>query len=253
MRNKIPTAVGVFFLVFVMVVIGTVSANAFPSKMDDTLSVQEVINYQATMAAYEAQQQAYEELIQQANEQLMAANATFAAIAGTNEVQPTESVGLTAEEAITIAQTVAVLPESQIGIPELVNFEGTVAYEVKYEVGAIYVSFTTGEVLLNGTITFTDEITLEQATEIAKNYLGLSSIYLADVVSINGKPVYRIIFNAGHFVYVDQTGQIVYVQMYVKDDTKPTPQATTDDDDNPSTTRTPYDDDDDDDDHEDDD
>jgi hypothetical protein len=45
------------------------------------------------------------------------------------------------------------------------------------------------------------------------DYLGLKDIYQADEVVVSGTPLYRIIFSAGHFVYVDHAGQIVYVQM----------------------------------------
>ena len=180
MKNKTTIAIGIFFLVFVLVLVGSVSAKALLQKDESSLSVEEEIQYQSTLAAYEAQQEAYEQLIQQANEQLMEANATLAARSDSTESQVTETAGLTPEEAVVLAQAVAILPESLVGSPELVNFEGSVAYEVKYEEGAIYVSYVTGEILLNGTATLTDEITIEQAEEIAKNYLGLSSIYLSD-------------------------------------------------------------------------
>lgn len=232
MKNKTTIAIGIFFLVFVLVLVGSVSAKALLQKDESSLSVEEDIQYQSTLAAYEAQQEAYEQLIQQANEQLMEANETLAASSDSTESQVTETAGLTPEEAVVLAQAVAILPESLVGSPELVNFEGSVAYEVKYEEGAIYVSYVTGEILLNGTATLTDEITIELAEEIAKNYLGLSSLYLSDVVTVNGSELYRVIFTAGHFVYIDQTGQIVYVQMHVEDDSQPTtPTYPGDDDD----------------------
>lgn len=232
MKNKTTIAIGIFFLVFVLVLVGSVSAKALLQKDESSLSVEEQVQYQSTLAVYEAQQEAYDQLIQQANEQLMEANATFAASSDSTESQVAETAGLTPEEAVALAQAVAIFPESLVGSPELVNFEGSVAYEVKYEEGAIYVSYTTGEILLNGTATLTDEITIEQAEEIAKNYLGLSSIYLSDVVTVNGSELYRVIFTAGHFVYIDQAGQIVYVQMHVEEASQPTTPTNPGDDDN---------------------
>lgn len=252
MKNKTTTAIGIFLLVFLFVIAAALSASALQPKNVDAASVEEYVQVQATLAAYEAQQQAYDELIQQANEQLANANATFAALAVSADTQPTESAGLSPEEAVALAQTVAIYPDTQVGTPELVLFEGTVAYEVKYAEGAIYISFATGEILLNGTVTLTDEITIAEAQQIAQNYLGLSSIYLADVVTVNGVELYRIIFTAGHFVYIDHFGQIIYVQMNVQGDLEPTRTITVDDDD-PSPTPTPHEEeeeDDDDDEHE---
>jgi hypothetical protein len=34
-----------------------------------------------------------------------------------------------------------------------------------------------------------------------------------DVVTLNKKPLFRVIFKVGDMVYIDKTGQIVYVQM----------------------------------------
>ncbi len=68
---------------------------------------------------------------------------------------------------------------------------------------------------MNGTTSLAPgNVTLEQAVRIAQDYMDLESIYQADVVSFQGAEIYRVIFNAGHFVYVDKDGQIIYVQIY---------------------------------------
>jgi Peptidase propeptide and YPEB domain len=164
----------------------------------------------------------YAALVEEANQRILLASqgqasaaneATTQSAAGSDNSQPLANI--TPETALELALSVALDPQTVKGSPELVSFEGQPAYEIKFGEGAIYVSAATGEILMNGTTSLAPgNVTLEQAVRIAQDYMDLESIYQADVVSFQGAEIYRVIFNAGHFVYVDKDGQIIYVQIY---------------------------------------
>ncbi len=103
------------------------------------------------------------------------------------------------------------------GIPELVNFEGTVAYEAAFDLGKIYVNASTGEVLYNGTLTSVASVPStigpEQAAFVAASYMGSRDIYRVDLVSLGGQEVYRVKFANGDAVFVDVYGQILQVRL----------------------------------------
>jgi uncharacterized membrane protein YkoI len=64
--------------------------------------------------------------------------------------QPVTTVNLTPQQAAAIAQTTA--PRTRLtSAPELVNYNGVVAYEVVLDRGTIYVDANNGKVLANGT------------------------------------------------------------------------------------------------------
>lgn len=198
----------------------------------------------------------YNELVRQANERILLASqgqqpATDTDASTLQTISSDAQPLISADEALDLALQAALDPESVKGSPELVRFEGKPAYEVIFEVGAIYLDALTGEILMNGTTSLVPgNVTLEQAVQIAKDYIGLDSIYQADVVSFRGSEIYRVIFNAGHFVYVDKDGQIIYVQIYSP---KTSDQTAASGGDNNDDNHSDYDDDDHDDDHDDDD
>jgi uncharacterized membrane protein YkoI len=126
--------------------------------------------FQALLNEREA---AYRDLIKQANERLQAAYAQSAALAqaaaapAQAAAAPAQSAAATNQPAATgqAAPVVAVSAEAAAGIatdaaagnklivraPELVLFEGQVAYEVVFKHGSIYVDANSGRVLFNGT------------------------------------------------------------------------------------------------------
>lgn len=102
-----------------------------------------------------SRQSAYEQALSQANAQLQAANEQLAQLQGglvaPAASQPAAESGLavSAEAAGQIA--LAAAPNSAItAAPLLVDFQGTVAYEVATAAGLIYVDADTGTVLFNG-------------------------------------------------------------------------------------------------------
>ena len=95
-----------------------------------------------------------------------------------------------------------------IHAPELVNYQGQVAYEVQLDRGTVYVDANSGRVLTasnpNG------PITLDQAIQAASAYSGGGTATRYRLERENGRAVYRIQFSTGRTVYVDMnTGQVV--------------------------------------------
>jgi hypothetical protein len=108
------------------------------------------------LASFQQREAAYQDLIQQANDRLQQAYST-------QTVQPT-STATTLPQNTTSAPTVTLLPAQAAGIafqfapgtillsvPELVDYQGIVAYEVILNTGLIYVDANNGQVLYSST------------------------------------------------------------------------------------------------------
>lgn len=157
---------------------------------------------------------AYTQLIDQANQQLLQAQAalsqqnpeTAAVVVAGSQVSPEQASQLASEVALGGAQLT--------GTPELVNYEGTVAYEVPFSAGNIYIDATTGNLLFNGTISLEPSpVTPEQAAQVAASYMGNTNVYRVDIVELYGMNVYRVKFSNSDVVFVDQFGQILLVRL----------------------------------------
>ncbi len=121
---------------------------------------QQASTYQQDESVYQERDLAYQQLIRQANEQLQQAYQHMTATKKRVQahtpapqpqvVQPTATpYAVSADGAAAIA--LAASPgASLLATPELVDFQGTVAYEVRLDRGNIYVDATTGKVLYNG-------------------------------------------------------------------------------------------------------
>jgi hypothetical protein len=123
---------------------------------DVTAQVQELV------AQREAQ---YRQLIDQANQRLTDMNKQLAAVQAAQPAAPARvSAPAAPAPAQPAAPQIALSPDAarniaiqasnfatMIRTPELVRFEGKVAYEVGFTRGAVYVDATTGAVLFNGT------------------------------------------------------------------------------------------------------
>ncbi|PKO00352.1 MAG: hypothetical protein CVU42_04045 [Chloroflexi bacterium HGW-Chloroflexi-4] len=211
MKNKMSLAIATFITIFIITagigVISKVSANNSPK-----------VNANPTFdtTVYAQREEVYKQIIANANQQIELANQQIATLANQNISTPTiESVAETnstyeinIEQASAIAQQVAGLVP--VSSPELVNFSGSPAYEVKFETGEIYIDAGTGEVLYNS---IPQIITNEQALYIAVSYLPFSQPISMYTSSFNGLPVYVVYFEDGQSVYVSMTGNIIAVQM----------------------------------------
>lgn len=179
-----------------------------------------------TLQAYQQREAEYNQLIQQANQQLEQANrelqvmqeqvgaAPVGAIpASAAQAAPAQPAGaapaISAEQAVELAKQAVPPGQTLQKTPELVEMEGKMAYEVAFGLGTVYIDAVSGEVLFNGTAP--QEISADQAAQVAADYLHIEGIYQVDTIQFRGAELYRVIFKNGVMAYLDKTGQITYV------------------------------------------
>ncbi len=208
----------VFLTAIIIVVIGAVTRIVLASSISKNAGVSA-----ETVQVYQQREAGYNQLIQQANQQIEEANARLqaaGAAAGATASSASASgaasgsnvpinTAVSADKAGQIARQAADPGQLLMKPPELVNFQGKVAYEVAFQKGSVYVDAQTGAVLFNGTVPQT--ITLDKAAQIAADYLKDKAILQADQVTFRNAPLYRVIFKSGMMVYLDTTGQITYI------------------------------------------
>ncbi len=210
----------VFLTAIIIVVIGAVTRIVLASSSSNNAAPSA-----DTVQVYQQREAAYKQLIQQANQQIEEANARLQAAgpAAGDATGPAAStatgaaaasnapanVAVSADKAEQVARQAADPGQLLVKPPELVNFQGKVAYEVAFQKGSIYIDAQTGAVLFNGTVPQT--ITLDKAAQIAANYLNDNNILQADRITFRNAPLYRVIFKSGMMVYLDTTGQITYL------------------------------------------
>lgn len=137
----------------------------------------------------------------------------------TRPTEPPPDYAVSAEEAGAIALDAA-SGARLLQPPELVNFEGTVAYEVLLNQGVVYVDAEDGTILYSNvnvyaeTPTTQGRISREQAIAIAVEYAGGGSVAEASLEDEHGKLVYEIEFTNHGKVYVDATnGEVVWARL----------------------------------------
>lgn len=199
----------------IMTVLGVMlKINTSPDQPAEDVSSQ----IQQTFTSREA---TYQAIIADANQRLGQANADLQTLsAQLSQLQQTQTIStetsgqsqISPEQAVEIANEVTNdVPLNQTA--ELVDFEGAIAYEVLFSAGPVYVDAVDGKVLYNSLQNSSNhQITHEEAVKIASDYLGIEGIYLVDEITFQGRILIRIIFTQGHMVYLNQGGQIVYVQ-----------------------------------------
>jgi len=168
---------------------------------------------QATIDMLLQREAEYQALIDQANQQLASAQTFIDGQSDTNaSVQVESQYAVSASLASQIAEDA--VGTSANGEPQLVDFEGNVAYEVPFDAGMIYVDANSAQILFNGTINLTPaKITAERAAQIAATYMGNDKIYLVESTTLGGVNVYRVKFANSDAVFVDQYGQIILVRL----------------------------------------
>lgn len=147
MKQRTAFAVAAGLTAFVLVVVGGVagavsSANAAsPAPTVDP----------ALQAQIQQREDAYRSLIQQANDQLQQAYQQLDQLQG--QSQPAQSSTTTYPVSPDLAAGLALrlAPGSKLtSWPTLVDFQGTVAYEIVLDRGTVYIDATTGRLLYNG-------------------------------------------------------------------------------------------------------
>jgi uncharacterized membrane protein YkoI len=160
------------------------------------------------------QQAAYTQVINDANQRLTDAQAAIDSMQGASSSTSAESAAIPSEEAAQIASLVAAGSNAPQTAPELVDFEGSMAYEVVFDAGNIYVDAISGAVLYNGTINVVPaDISAERAAQLAAAYMGNNDIYKVELLTLNGQDVYRVKFLNGDAVFVGLKGDILLVRL----------------------------------------
>lgn len=129
---------------------------------------------------------------------------------------PAPTYAVSPEQAQTIAQAAAG-NATLMRAPELVSLQGTPAYEVVFDRGAIYVDAQTGAILANTIAEIAQSanpISEDQAIAAAVAYLGGGTVKKVKREYEHGVDAYEVKFSDGSEVYVDAyTGQVVYAKV----------------------------------------
>lgn len=171
----------------------------------------------AREAQYQQMMDQASQQIEQANQQIEKANAELTRMQSqTGQTQPgaqtfpaAAGAAVSVEKAAEIARKAASPEQSMTKAPELVDFQGKAAYEVVFDNGSVYVDANSGEVLFNATVP--QKIDAQMAARVASDYLGDKNILSVDQINFRGQQLFRVIFKSGTIVYMDDTGQITYI------------------------------------------
>lgn len=129
---------------------------------------------------------------------------------------PAPTYAVSSEQAQAIAQAAAG-NATLMRSPELVSLQGTPAYEVVFDRGAIYVNAQTGAILANTIAEIAQSanpISEDQAIAAAVAYLGGGTVKKVKREYEHGVDAYEVKFSDGSEVYVDAyTGQVVYAKV----------------------------------------
>ena len=204
MKSKTSIVLSVFLTVVLLVVVVGVSRALANKNNPQTGNLAETVAYYSTREAQ------YQQLITQANDTISQANQQILALQGQDPslVSSLESTNpISIEQAIQIANETSGLTTTQA--PTLVNYAGTVAYEVVYPEGKLYIDANLGSVLFNG-VMVAKMINAQQAAQIAINYSGNTSQVIGVASgSYNGISAFRVTFMNGQIIYLNTYGTVL--------------------------------------------
>jgi hypothetical protein len=137
---------------------------------------------------------------------------------------------LTADGVLSIAYQVAGNDQVLSGVPQLVNFQGTTAYEIPFINGMMYIDANSGAVLSNNVKI---QINEQQAIQIAADYLGVNntSNFVVKRIVIDGTEAFKVYVN-NYVLVVDKFGTITTFQViqYTSSNTSGSSSSSGDDD-----------------------
>lgn len=147
MSQRISLFLSVALTAFVLVFIG---AAISLSRQGQTVAANPTLDPQL-LAQLQAREAAYQAAIEQANAQLQATAPSATATTTLTPELTATAYPVSADLAIYLAQSVA--PNSYLAEPpQLVIFQGTVAYEVTLSTGRVYVDANNGAILYGAAI-----------------------------------------------------------------------------------------------------
>ncbi|MBK9714018.1 MAG: PepSY domain-containing protein [Kouleothrix sp.] len=164
MMQKTALTIAAAITAFILVLVGGVAAylttqtsGATPAEVvQPAATTGTSLDPTALQAAIQQRDAAYQQQIQQANQQLSQAYQQQQDLANQLD-QASQSPSAPASQAYAVSRDIAVAigqaaaPGAALAKPpELVDFQGVVAYEVVLDRGSVYVDANTGQVLYNG-------------------------------------------------------------------------------------------------------
>ena len=149
----------------------------------------------------------YRQLIEEANLRIQTLNAQ---VQGVTPASQTQSM-LTADGALSIAHQAAGSDQVLAGVPQLVSFQGTPAFEIPFVNGMLYIDAISGAILSNNV---RSQINEQQAIQISADYLGVNntSNFVVKRLSIDGTDVFKVYVN-NYVLVVDKYGTITTFQV----------------------------------------
>ena len=149
----------------------------------------------------------YRVLIEEANLRIQALNAQVQGATPVSQTQPM----LTADGVLTIAYQVAGSDQVLSGVPQLVSFQGTPAFEIPFINGLMYIDANSGAILSNNVRA---QINEQQAIQISADYLGVTntSNFVVNRLSVDGTDVFKVYIN-NYVLVVDKYGTITKFQV----------------------------------------
>ncbi|MFD3164999.1 PepSY domain-containing protein [Herpetosiphon sp. NSE202] len=262
MKPKFALLIAAVLTAFVLVIVaGVVRSLAQPSPielaagLDNSLPNNNDVQATATVQAYQQQLLEANQRIEEANRTIDEANARLQEPIVVREPAPAQppiaqapaqpqpaaqdplpatqapavpQYPISAEQASQLA--LAAAPgASLLATPELVNYAGTAAYEVRLDRGLVYIDATTGAVLANNAVAPPTQapappaptnapapstISADAAASAAVAYLGGGTVERVELEEEHGALVYEVRFTNDSRVYVDAySGSVVYAKI----------------------------------------
>ncbi len=259
MKPKFALLIAAVLTALVLVIVaGVVRSLAQPSPielaagLDNSLPNNNDVQATATVQAYQQQLLEANQRIEEANRTIDEANARLQEPIVVREPapaqqpiaqapaqpQPAAQDPLPATQAPAVPQypvsaeqasqlALAAAPgASLLATPELVNYAGTAAYEVRLDRGLVYIDATTGAVLANNAVEPSTQapaptnapapttISADAAASAAIAYLGGGTVERVELEEEHGALVYEVRFANDSRVYVDAySGSVVYAKI----------------------------------------
>lgn len=192
-------------IVITAFVLGTVGAVA--KSVSDTRLNAKVQELQQTL---QDREQLYAQTIADANARLEQANQALQAIP---TAVPTKALIGSAQAIKYATAAVGSFGLTVANPPELVNYNGTPAYEVKSNDGTqLYIDSQSGAILYNSLTGGTASVITDKAAiQAAQTYFPYDTFASITKSTYNGVPVYLVVFTSGDQAFVNLAGQVVSV------------------------------------------
>lgn len=219
MKSKIVLFTSVFVTAFLLLSAGGVviamKGLAQPTAIPTSTSAAQPVQQSGVIQQMANREAEYQKLIAEANQRIETLNNEVTALQVQQTTQPAVSQKISVDQAVQLAAVKAGENEALQSLPDLVNYQGTEAYEVTFTDGKVYVDANSGSILFDGVV---PPITTQQAGQIAGKYLGGMNPKYATIklINLNGTPIYQVTFSGDkeYVVFIDMKGNVLKAQIY---------------------------------------